>query len=79
MAFAQIYDCPNCGETINVTVSEQIDCDRDEVYYIPICSRCYRSVRPKKAATGEAVFRPLSQEEIFWELCGPDDDPWGAE
>jgi hypothetical protein len=69
MAFAHIYTCPVHGETINVTIVEDVDCDNDEVYEVPIHNKadCYREVRPLMV-DGKHVMRPLTKEEIQDEI-----------
>lgn len=68
MAFAQIYVCPEHGETINVYIHEAIDIENDEVYHIPCCSRCYREVKPLLSDDGQPVWRPLTEDEIRHEM-----------
>ena len=73
MAFAQIYECPDCGDVWRgVEMVEHIDCDRDDVWHEPMCS-CGRSVRPKLEG-GFPVWHALSEEEMRDEMFGWEDD-----
>ncbi len=81
MAFAQIYICPDHGETISVSTHDQIDCQSDEVYSIATCSICNKQVVPKtmKNPIGETIlcWRVLTSEEIAADMGYYDDpDTW---
>ena len=72
MAFAYIYDCPKCGEVIHIETVEHIDTEYDEVYEVRVCSTFYSEVRQKEV-DGKPCLRPLTDEEMFWELGGIDE------
>lgn len=71
--FAQIYQCPEHGETWHVETATEVDSVNDEVYEHVLCSRCHRSVTPL-LHDGVPVMHPLTDEEAYWEMGGDDDD-----
>lgn len=71
MAFAQIFICDKCGEVDGI-YHEEIDCDRDKIYPMYLCSNCYREVKPKMI-DGIQCMRELTDEEIFWDNCCDED------
>lgn len=77
MAFATVYECPNCGDVWwGVEIVEDIDCDRDSVEYRAVCS-CGRDVREKfEERDGERVpvWHALTDDEMHDELMFCDDD-----
>ena len=76
MSFAYIYNCPNCGEIINVRINEEINIEKDKIYEFPVCSVCNHEVTQIKDNKGRPKFRPLTDEEIAWGHLVPDNDDW---
>lgn len=69
MGFAQIYTCSEHGETIHPVEYEMIDCENDNVEWFLLCDKpgCTREVKPLMH-DGKPVLRPLTDEEMYWEL-----------
>lgn len=68
-----IYLCPSCGEVLadQVTKTEIIDCDQDEVIGVILCNKCNREVKD----TGS--FQSVDHERWLW-LSGyyDEDNPY---
>lgn len=73
--FAQIYECSEHGQIWQgVYTAEIIDIVNDDVYHIPSCSLCNRSVRPVMHE-GAPVVHVLTPEEARAEMdCWYDDE-----
>ncbi len=70
---APLYACPEHGQVWRVEAVHEIDTANDEVYEHYICALCHKDVRPI-FHEGAAVCHPLTDEELYWDNYGADDE-----
>lgn len=68
-----VYDCPNCGKILSdqVTIGEDVDAEREEIYQIARCNLCGSTMVTKrtwknKNGKPQPCYEEVDNERARW-------------